>query len=398
MRKWGYVIVVIFFVACKDDGSQKKFEISGAITNTTAKKVYLEESPAGSSQGSIIDSSEVDKDGKYKLKTEMKEATLYAIRLTVNSYPVAYLFNDAAHVVADVNLIDSNRQLAKKYEVKNSPVSQEMKAFIAAIDNNLLKIYYISRQIDSLKKEVTPDSVMIESLIANWRLQAGETRNFAIAAINKANNPALVVFELGYYMAASRGYYLQPFSDEEIKEKLDNIAAKFPDHKGIATVQKLTDDKIAARKKAMKESMMPKWVGKQAPDFSMPDVNGKEIKLSSYRGKYVLVDFWASWCGPCRAENPTVVRAYNNFKDKNFSILGVSLDGPGQKDKWLKAIKDDNLTWTQVSDLKEWKSFIVPLYGFGGIPYNVLVDPDGKVIAEQLRGPELEGKLLEVLK
>ena len=94
-------------------------------------------------------------------------------------------------------------------------------------------------------------------------------------------------------------------------------------------------------------------IGKLAPDFAMPDPSGKEIKLSSFKGKYVLVDFWASWCGPCRQENPNVLRAYNKFKDKNFTILGVSLDRPGQKDKWLKAVKDDNLAWTQVSDLME---------------------------------------------
>jgi peroxiredoxin len=131
----------------------------------------------------------------------------------------------------------------------------------------------------------------------------------------------------------------------------------------------------------------------------LPDANGKEVKLSSFKGKYVLVDFWASWCKPCRDENPNVVNAYNKFKGKNFTILGVSLDHPGQKDKWLNAIKTDNLGWTQVSDLKGWESVVVPMYDFGqvGIPYNVLVNPEGIVIAERLQGPALEAKLEEVL-
>jgi peroxiredoxin len=148
----------------------------------------------------------------------------------------------------------------------------------------------------------------------------------------------------------------------------------------------------------MNKSVATSWVGKEAPDFSMPDVNGKEVKLSSFRGKYVLVDFWASWCGPCRSENPNLVNAFNQFKNKNFTVLGVSLDRPGQKDKWLQAINDDKLAWTNISDLQSWNSPVVSLYGFDGIPFNVLLDPQGKVIAESLRGPALEGKLEEVLK
>jgi len=110
----------------------------------------------------------------------------------------------------------------------------------------------------------------------------------------------------------------------------------------------------------------------------------------------VLVDFWASWCGPCRRENPNVVQAFNQFKNKNFTILGVSLDRPGQKEDWINAIKEDHLTWTHISDLKFWQSEVVPVYQLSGIPFNVLVDPDGKVVAENLRGNALEQKLHEV--
>src|SRR5664279_4639151 len=114
------------------------------------------------------------------------------------------------------------------------------------------------------------------------------------------------------------------------------------------------------------------------------DTTGKPISLSSFKGKYVLVDFWASWCGPCRAENPNVLKAYIEFKDKNFTILGVSLDK--DKDAWEKAIGDDKLAWTQVSDLKFWNSKAVEIFQFQGIPFNVLIDPQGKIIAQELRG------------
>ena len=134
-----------------------------------------------------------------------------------------------------------------------------------------------------------------------------------------------------------------------------------------------------------------------APDFVLKTIDGKNLRLNEYRGQVVLINFWASWCGPCRSENPNLVKAYNQFKDKNFTVLGVSLDRPGQKDKWLKAISDDQLTWTNVSDLQYWNSPVVSLYGFDGIPFNILVDPQGKVIAEGLRGSRLEEKLNEVL-
>jgi peroxiredoxin len=133
-----------------------------------------------------------------------------------------------------------------------------------------------------------------------------------------------------------------------------------------------------------------------APEFAQADTNGKTVSLSSFHGKYVLLDFWASWCGPCRAENPNVVKAYNNFKGKNFTILGVSLDRPGKKDAWLKAIHDDHLTWNHVSDLKFWDSETAKLYGIQAIPQNLLLDPSGKIIGKNLFGDDLEKKLAEI--
>jgi peroxiredoxin len=138
-------------------------------------------------------------------------------------------------------------------------------------------------------------------------------------------------------------------------------------------------------------------IGSVAPVFTQNDTSGKAIKLTDFRGKYVLLDFWASWCGPCRAENPNYVKAYAEYKDKGFTILGVSLDQPGGHDAWLAAIKKDGLTWTQVSDLKYWNNEVAKLYDIRAVPQNFLIDPTGKIIAKDLRGEDLTKKLKEVI-
>ncbi|MFT3825044.1 MAG: TlpA disulfide reductase family protein [Chitinophagaceae bacterium] len=129
--------------------------------------------------------------------------------------------------------------------------------------------------------------------------------------------------------------------------------------------------------------------GAIAPDFTMADPSGKMISLAGFKGQYVLLDFWASWCGPCRAENPNVVAVYNRYKDKGFAVLGISLDKSDGRNEWLKAIKDDGLTWTQVSDLRGWDNTVAKLYGVRAIPQNFLIDPQGKIIAMKLEGTQL---------
>lgn len=147
---------------------------------------------------------------------------------------------------------------------------------------------------------------------------------------------------------------------------------------------------------AMVDGMKKLAIGQPAPEIALPDTTGQVVKLSSLKGKYVLVDFWAKWCGPCRQENPNVVRAFHKYKAKGFTVFGVSLDR--NKQDWMQAIKQDGLAWTHVSDLKYWQSEAAKTYNITGIPFSLLLDPDGKIIAKNLRGAALEAKLEEVLK
>lgn len=366
----------ILLASCTSKTAGKKFQVSGTILNSSAKMIYLEKISAAAMQPVLEDSAVIGKDGKFSLKANPDESVVYNLRLDQSMYPVASVINDTDEVKLTIQLSKENSQFAEKYEVKGSPASQQMKDFMYTFNNDLQRIFSIVKQTDSLQKKNAPDSLLFP-LMDRQRELTDQIKNFTLDALNKVSDPALAMFELGYYQSTANGsgFGLEPLSNEKVNELVAAAAKKFPGHRAVADIKKGLEEDA-------KRVLEASWVGKEAPDFSLPDVNGNQVKLSSFRGKYVLVDFWASWCRPCRGENPNVVRAYEKFKGKNFTVLGVSLDRPGEKEEWLKAIAEDKLSWPQVSDLQYWNSAVVSLYHLDGIPFNVLVDPQGKVVGE----------------
>ena len=367
------------------------FTVSGTFKNADKlsamagpiSKVYLQEVSYGKDQPPVIlDSAKLPvTSGSFTLTGVVKTQEIFEVVFGPNVIAVP-LINDASEVRLDVDLGKQD----DFYTVSGSEASGQLKDLITGFGKKNFEVEKSMADLDSLKQANAPDSVLLAATgVKNNAIQA--LNIYLKQVVNTNTNATICALALSW---ASRSF---PRSDFE--SALSDLLRKYPENGVLAALKQSYDlqkDQMTQQEARDRENS---WVGKQAPDLSLPDANGHTVSLASYKGKYLLVDFWASWCGPCRAENPNVVQAYNEFKGKNFAIVGVSLDK--EKDAWQEAVRADKLDWTQISDLKFWESKAVTTFHFDGIPFNILIDPQGKIIAQGLRGEDLENKLKEVL-
>lgn len=376
MKRIVYLTLLAALIASCQQKKHEGFVVSGVIENAQGKKVLLMETPYGIAQPVIFDSAILKDKGAFTLKSRAAEEGVY--RLVIENGPDVILINDNDNIKLHLNVNNY-----RNYTVEGSPASESLHKLFEDYRNKDSAILATFKNIDSIKALPGHDSMAAALQTRNDKEIEG-LNNMLKNYINTTNSPSASLYALGI---AS-----QTIPTDEIKSMVNATANRFPEHAGLAKIKSM----LAVKAPDQSTEKSYTLLNQQAPDLTMNDLNGKPVSVSSFKGKYLLIDFWASWCGPCRQENPNVVEAYNKYKNKNFTILGVSLDE--DKAAWQKAIEKDHLTWNHMSDLKQWESAAVKAYGFDGIPFNVLVDPAGKIIASSLRGEDLSNKLAEVLK
>lgn len=375
--RFNLFFLFLFLSATSSFAQKQKFELKGTIDQELleGKKLYFSRVKMyGASKPDVMTVSVAG--GKFLVKGEIDEPEQAVLSFNkeakADSSALSFLIDKGTLSVAISDKLPSAKVVGSKADL-------DFKAYLKkqSSDTNEFNELYL-QLMEQAKKGASRDSLQLVFQNA-YEIYKKEIQNIRLDFIKSNPTAFISVLLLPEVAEYSQDYKMV----DALFNQLSADVRKTPSAKIIH--ERFSKDRQLA-------------VGSVAPEFSQADVDGKLVKLTDFRGKYVLVDFWASWCGPCRQDNPNIVRVYNQYKEKNFTVLGVSLDRAEGKAAWLKAIKDDNLTWPQVSDLNFWKNEVALLYNVTSIPQNFLLDPQGKIIAKNLRGEQLENALSEILK
>ncbi|WPR76840.1 TlpA disulfide reductase family protein [Algoriphagus sp. NG3] len=361
------VILLLTIVSLFSCGEKKsndgKVEISGTIENAPDGVILL--SQFTDNRPKVLDTLVLDNKGGFKYELEVDSPTFYELNLYGQKLVRLALYKDDVNLGYDFskpeNLVIEGSQDSKEM----LKIEELMESYQAKV-NALNEAYYSAMSDNDTEaiKQIQTDAMALESN------QAAEVKS----VINSMGDSFASLAAIGLLNPKNEFQFM-----DSLVAKLDE---RYPETKTIVQLKQQLDEMRALS------------MGQVAPEIELPNPAGETVKLSDLRGKYVMIDFWAAWCKPCREENPNVVELYNEYKDKGFEVFGVSLDRT--KEAWVDAIEEDGLTWTQVSDLKYFNSVAAEMYQINAIPATYLIDPDGKIIGKDLRGPSLRAKLAEI--
>lgn len=376
--------VILSFTACSTN--KTGYNLDGTFSNSNGKTVSLMVMKENNLEP--VDSVQLDESGQFSFSGNLESPNFFMLTSGQMNY-ITLIINPGEKINIDADITN----MIEHYEIKGSPDSELLKNYTAKLMSSIEELTILNQvYYDSIQSPNLPS--IMEDLNAKSEILAEDMRSFTIKFIED-NSGSLATLMALYQQLGPRQYVLDPTEDFVYYETVDSILyEKYPESEPVKTLhENVSDLKERMKLTEIRNSML--GTGKIPPEIALPGLNGDTLRLSSIKGKIVLLDFWAAWCSPCRRENPNLVANYKKYHDKGFEIFQVSLDKT--RENWLAGIEEDGLgEWMHVSDLKYWNSSVVPLFRIEGIPASFLLDREGKIIAQNLRGDALGAKLEEI--